>query len=110
MNCQGEGAKTVRLPIPKPGSKVKVKYGLEQLLLDMFGVHQSGPKRGLPKVTTDSVGIVHDVQSPEQHLLELRTGVGVRVNFAGELTQQGRIPKGRTVDLWTFDLYELRFE
>lgn len=104
INCRRTpGTITVKLTIPKQGQKVKLKYGHEQMLVDLFGRDD----KGKPKITPDSTGVVFDVQEPKEHQLELLTGVGVRVAFSG-LTVTGKIPKGKTVDLWTFDLYELR--
>lgn len=108
VNCGGRGQKTVRLRIPKPGDKVKVKIGNQPMLNDLFGLYETGQKKDQPKVTHDSVGTVFDVQPPEKHLMELRTGVGVRVDFNNVLTNKGAIPKGKTVDLFVFDLYELK--
>lgn len=105
INCSGKGQKLMRFNIPKPGDRVKVKVGFERMLIDLFGLDD----KKQPKVTTETVGVVHDLQMPEEHHLELSpTGLGVRVNFEGGLKKTGEVPKNKQVDLWTFDLYELK--
>lgn len=91
--CRGTGKKHVILTIPRPGSKVKVKDA--DLMNEIFGCDQP-----------ESPGVVFDIQTPEQHNLELRSGIGVRVTW-DPLTTQFRIRKGTQAELWTFDLLEL---
>lgn len=93
--CKGTGRRVVHLSIPKPGTKVKVKD--PELLEAIFGDN-----------VPDEPGIVYDTQTPEQHLLELKTGIGVRVTWDFEhLTKTGTIRKNQNIELWTFDLLEL---
>lgn len=91
--CEGTGRQHRILTIPKPNQKVKV---IDPDLLDeIFG--NKKPKEP---------GRVFDTQGPDEHHLELRSGIGVRVTW-DPLTLQGRIRRGTTVELWTFDLLEL---
>lgn len=96
----------MKLTIPGRGSKVRVRVGNEVLLEDLFGRDENGQ----PKVTPDSVGVVHDVQMPEDHHLELGpTNLGVRVDFEGNIKKDGALKKNsKNVVLWTFDLWELK--
>lgn len=96
INCVGSGEKLARLAIPKKGSKVNVID--RKLLTSIFG------KGNEP----DTPGSVYDVQLPNQHHLELKTGIGVRVTW-DRLNKDGSIPKkSKNVVLWTFDLTEVR--
>ena len=92
QRCKGTGIKTVRLSIPKPGNKVRVID--EDLLIKIFG-------DDLPEYP----GIVYDVQTPDEHGLELRTGIGVRVSW--DLTKDLKRIRAKEVNVWTFDLLEL---
>lgn len=91
--CDGEGKQHRILTIPKNNQKVNV---IDKDLMDeIFGSNQpEGPGR------------VFDTQGPDEHQLELRSGIGVRVTW-DPLTLQGRIRKNTQVELWTFDLLEL---
>lgn len=93
ISCNGRLRTTRIYPIPKPGQPVRI---LDQKLLTvLFG-------EDIPV----NLAHVYDIQLPEEHGLELKTGIGVRVSW-DRLTRLGGIPKGHTVELWTFDLTEL---
>jgi hypothetical protein len=86
--------RTINLTIPNPGDKVLVRD--RDLLVSIFGDE-----------VPEEPGKVFDMQMPEEHHLELRTGYGIRVTW-DRLTSGVKIPKGKEIDLWTFDLSELR--
>lgn len=111
INCTGKGKKTLKLYVFSPGDRVRVKFGFERMLIEMFGLDD----KEQPKVTPRTVGVVHNVVTPDEHGLELSpTGIGVNVNFDGQLKKDGSLPKTRegqdNIDVWMFDLYELRAE
>ena len=93
ISCNGRLRTTRNYPIPKPGWPVRV-IDLK-LLTVLFGEE--------PPV---NLAHVYDIQLPEEHGLELKTGIGVRVTW-DRISKTGTIPKGHTVELWTFDLTEL---
>lgn len=91
--CQGTGIRNITLIVPKIGQKVNVID--EDLLGKIFG------DENIPK----HPGVVFDIQGPEDHHLELRTGLGVRVSW--DLTKDLRRIRAKEVNVWTFDLMEL---
>jgi hypothetical protein len=92
--CKGTGKKVKTFRVPQAGDKVKVID--PDLLTAIFGAGEE----------PDEPGIVFDAQTPDEHHLELRSGLGIRVTW-DRLTKTGTIPKGQNIDLWTFDLLEL---
>lgn len=95
INCAGSGEELKVLKIPAKGSPVSIRDG--RLLTTIFGEGDE----------PDQPGTVFDVQTPDEHHLELRTGIGVRVTW-DRLNRNGSIPKGKQVELWTFDLTEVK--
>ena len=95
LRCHGRGESLDRLIVPGPNTKVKILD--QKLLTSIFGAGNE----------PEHPGVVYDVQGPDEHHLELRTSIGVRVTW-DRLLKDGRIPKGQEVELWTFDLSELR--
>jgi hypothetical protein len=95
INCQGSGQVLAKLRIPRPGTKVNILD--KKLLTSIFG---EGDEPEEP-------GVVFDAQTPDEHNMELKTGIGVRVTW-DRLTKYGKIPKGKEVELWTFDLTEVK--
>lgn len=91
--CKGIGRIHVVLNVPRAGQKVKVKE--EDVLEAIFGDNPP-----------EAYGIVFDTQTPEEHNMELRSGLGVRVTW-DKLTGKHKIPKGKQIELWLFDLLEL---
>jgi hypothetical protein len=83
----------MKVPVPRPKAKVRVIN--DDALEEVFG---DDPP--------DSPGTVFDVQGPDEHHMELETGIGVRVTW-DRLTQAGTIPRGESADLWIFDLLDL---
>lgn len=97
INCAGHGQTLRKLVVPIPGDKVIVKD--QKLLTTIFG---EGDEPSAP-------GVVFDTQEPDEHKMELSTGLGVRVTW-DRLTAGVKIPKGQQVELWTFDLAELKIK
>lgn len=92
LACKGTGMRTVHLTTPKPGQRVNVAD--RELLENIFG-----------EDVPDYPGVVFDVQTPDEHGLELRSGLGVRVSW--DLLKNGKQIKSGDVQVWTFDLLEL---
>lgn len=90
--CKGTGTRHVTLVVPKPGQKVNVSD--RELLENIFGDD-----------VPDYPGVVYDVQTPDEHRLELRTGLGVRASW--DLLKDGKTIRSGDVQVWTFDLLEL---
>jgi hypothetical protein len=93
MICNGKLRVNRNYPVPKPGTPIRVTD--QKILKELFG--NDAPV---------NLAHVYDIQLPEEHGLELKTGIGVRVSW-DRLTRTGGIPKGHEVELWTFDLTEL---
>lgn len=90
--CRGTGVKTVHLSVPQAGQRVNVQD--EELMINIFG-------DDVPNYP----GVVFDVQLPDEHGLELRTGLGVRVSW--DLLKNGKTIRAGDVQVWTFDLLEV---
>lgn len=95
--CKGKGVRVVTAVVPKKNAKVIVTN--MESLREIFN-------EGIPE-WTDEPATVFDVQTQEEHHLELRTGIGVRITW-DQLTKYGLIPKDATINLWTFDLMDLK--
>jgi hypothetical protein len=93
--CGGSRKLTLRYRIPAKTDKVEITD--KDLLTAIFG---EGKEPEAP-------GVVFDTQMPEEHGLELKTGLCVRVTWDA-LKKDGNVPKGAQVDLWTFDLSEIK--
>jgi hypothetical protein len=91
QRCKGTGRKIVTLVIPKPGDKIEVRD--REVAEAVFGDE-------IP----DYPGIVVDVQGQEEHGLELKTGIGIRVSW--DQTKDRKLRVG-DITLWTFDLTEV---
>lgn len=82
------------LIVPNPGDKVQVRE--KQLLEELFGDEvPEGP------------GTVSRVDGPGEHQLELANGLAVQVSW-DRLNKDGSVPKTKEVDLWAFDISEIK--
>lgn len=96
LGCGGRGWNIATIAVPEPGQLVRIRD--RKLLLNIFGEEEQIP---------DEPGKVFRVDGPDDHNLEMPNGLAVQVTW-DRLTKLSKIPKGAEVDLWAFDLAEVR--